>query len=119
MGCHAYIVRVAMKRGYRQAVWLSAGLVLLLVCSSGCASSKSRSGASNAGSGTVSGTLRLVGGPSPGTNRPASGVVYAFGSASLTSMAIAKVNAGDDGKFHLSIPPGTYYLAATSPSFSI
>jgi hypothetical protein len=45
--------------------------------------------------------------------------VYAFTTAGLTGTPIAKVKTGSDGSFSLSLPPGTYYLAATSPSLSI
>lgn len=71
------------------------------------------------GDGTVTGMLRLVGGPAPGIDEPASGVVYAFTSSSLSGTQIAKAKTGSDGSFHLNLPPGTYYLAGTSPSFSI
>lgn len=67
----------------------------------------------------MTGGLHLAGGPAPGADKPASGVVYAFTSASLTGTPVAKVATGSDGTFRLSLPPGMYYLAATSPSFSI
>ncbi|MDT4932176.1 MAG: hypothetical protein QOK11_68 [Pseudonocardiales bacterium] len=67
----------------------------------------------------VTGTLHRAGGPAPGTDNPASGEVYAFTTAGLTGTPIAKVKTGSDGSFSLSLPPGTYYLAATSPSLSI
>jgi hypothetical protein len=68
-------------------------------------SSSKPSGVSSARlTGTVTGTLRLSGGPSPGTNTPTSGVVYAFSSATLTGTPIAKANAGPDGKYHLNLP---------------
>jgi hypothetical protein len=58
----------------------------------------------------VTGTLHLIGGPAPDIDKAASGVMYAFTSSSLSGMPIAKVKTGSDGNFHLSLPPGTYYL---------
>jgi hypothetical protein len=102
-------------------VWVSLGLGLLVICCSGCSSSKPRgdSSSTSAGQGSVTGTLRLVGGPAPGADNPAAGEVYAFTSASLTGTPTAKVKTGSNGSFSLNLSPGTYYLAATSPSFSI
>jgi Resolvase, N terminal domain len=101
--------------------WVSLGLGCLVVCCSGCSSSKPRVNSSTApaGEGSVTGMLQLVGGAEPGTDNPASGEVYAFNSASLTGTPIAKAKTASNGSFRLSLPPGTYYLAATSPSFSI
>jgi hypothetical protein len=94
--------------GIRQhAAWVS--VALLLVCTSGCSSSK----------GAVAGRLHLVGGAPPGSDRPAAGKVYAFTSASLTGAPIATVKTGSDGRFKLRLSPGRYYLAATSPSFTL
>ena len=105
----------------KQMVWVSVGFVLLLVCSSGCSSSKPRASTptASAGKGTVTGTLHLAGGPAPGTNKPAAGEVYVFTSASLTGTPTAKATTAPDGSFSLALSPGTYYLAATSPSFTI
>jgi hypothetical protein len=61
----------------------------------------------------------LVGGPPPGADWPTSGEVYAFSRASLGGQPFAKVKTGSHGTFTISLPPGTYYLAATSPHFSI
>lgn len=101
--------------------WVSLGLGLLAICCSGCSSSKPRgdSSSTSTGQGSVTGTLRLVGGPAPGANKPASGEVYAFISASLTGTPTAKAKTASNGRFSLTLSPGTYYLAATSPSFSI
>jgi hypothetical protein len=103
-----------------KAAWVLLGLTLLLVCSAACSSSKPRGSSSTAsGEGAVTGTLQLAGGPAPGNDNPASGEVYAFTAASLTGAPIAKVKTDSDGSFSLSLPPGTYYLAATSPRSSI
>jgi len=69
--------------------------------------------------GTVTGTLHLAGGPAPGTIKPAAGEVYVFTSASLTGTPTAKATTAPDGSFSLALSPGMYYLAATSPSFTI
>jgi hypothetical protein len=109
-----------MRSRSKQAAWGTVGLCLFLIGGVGCSSSKPRADSSNApsGHGAVTGTLHLTGGD-PGTDKAASGVVYAFTSSSLSGTPIANVKAGSDGTFHLSLSPGTYYLAATSPSFSI
>jgi hypothetical protein len=112
--------RSTMTSIRQKAAWVSLGLTLLLVCSSACSTSKPRGNSSTAsGEGAVIGTLHLAGGPAPGTENPTSGEVYAFTTAGLTGTPIAKVKTGSDGSFSLRLPPGTYYLAATSPRFSI
>ena len=110
-----------MTQGRKQAAWVSFALTLLFVCPSACSSSSPRGAASKVSSaeGTVTGTLNLVGGPAPGTDRPAAGEVYAFTTASLAGQPIGTVKANSNGSFRLRLPPGTYYLAATSPSYSI
>ena len=87
----------------------------------GCSSSEPRTDPSTAPAdqGTVTGRLRLSGGPNPGTDSAAPGEVYVFASAGLTGQPQVKAKTGADGSFSLNLPPGTYYLAATSPSFSI
>ncbi len=67
--------------------------------------------------GTVTGSLQLVGGPAPGLDIPAPGVVYAFSSATLAGPPVSQTTAGSDGTFSLNLPAGTYYLGATSPKF--
>lgn len=96
-------------------------LLLMTGSAAACSSSKPATASQHvaAGGGTVTGTLRLVGGPPPGVDRPASGEVYAFAKADRAGNAIAKVKTSAHGTFTISLPPGTYYLAATSPSFSI
>jgi hypothetical protein len=99
---------------------LAAALLVVSANLTACSSSPPRGNSSIASAqGAVTGTLRLAGGPAPGTDKPASGEIYAFTTAGLTGTPIAKVKTGTDGSFSLSLPPGTYYLAATSPSFSI
>jgi hypothetical protein len=104
-----------MRSGPRQVVVFSIPLVVL-IAGSGCSSSRSTS---VTGDGTVAGTLQLRGGPGPGTVRAVSGEVSAFTSIGLTGTPTATVKAGVDGRFSLNLPPGTYYLAGSSPSFSI
>jgi len=45
--------------------------------------------------------------------------VYAFASPSLTGQPQLKAKTANDGSFRLNVPAGTYYLAATSPDFSV
>jgi hypothetical protein len=59
----------------------------------------------------ISGTLLRVGGPAPGAAAPLTGTVTAVGGAGLRFTATA----GRDGRFRLSLPPGTYRLAGHSP----
>ena len=88
----------------------------LLVC--GCSSSNPGGKPASEG-GTVAGTLRLRGGPAPGTDRAVSGEVYAFTSISLAGTPTATIKTGSDGRYSLTLPSGTYYLAATTPSFTV
>jgi hypothetical protein len=69
--------------------------------------------------GTVTGTLRLVGGPAPGVNRPAPGTVSVFASSDLAGRPVATVQASTSGMFVVRLSAGTYYLAASSPRFHI
>src|SRR3954453_12629033 len=109
----------------RTTLTLSTALAALAVA--GCSSSGSR-GASTATRpevaavgapehGTVAGLVLLQGGPEPGKETPASGVVYAFTAIGLTGKPVATARTGPRGRFRLNLPPGTYYLAASSPSF--
>ena len=99
---------------------IALGLALLLVCFSGCSSSNQPASTStrSPAEGTVTGTVRVVGGPVQGSNNSA-GQVYVFTSASLAGTPLAKVSTARGGSFTLTLSPGTYYLAATSPSFNI
>lgn len=96
-------------------------IVVLCASSGGCSSSAPPGHPSTASApgGTVTGTLRLVGGPPPGVDRTTTGEVYAFDSAGLTGQPQVKASTASDGSFRLSLPVGTYYLAATSPDFSV
>jgi hypothetical protein len=69
--------------------------------------------------GTVSGTLRLVGGPAPGVEKPAPGTVSVFATSDLAGKPVATAQALTSGKFVVRLSAGTYYLAATSPRFRI
>jgi hypothetical protein len=60
---------------------------------------------------TVAGTLVRVGGPAPGAAVPLPGRVTAIGSAG----ARFTVTVGNNGRFSLMLPPGTYPLIGYSP----
>lgn len=98
-----------------------AALTLLVATSVGCSSAArdTQNRTQALATGTVTGTLQLVGGPAPGAAQPVPGVVYAFTSGDLTGQASASTPASSNGRFNLSLRPGTYFLAATSPRFSI
>lgn len=89
------------------------GLIVSLAMT-GC-TSKSHTSAAQ---GTVTGMIRLVGGPPPGVNEPVPGTVSVFTSADLVGKAIATAQASTSGSFTVRLSPGTYYLAATSPRYS-
>jgi hypothetical protein len=93
--------------------------VALLASCGGRSSPKPRQSTAPTGEGTVTGILHLSGGPAPGSDSAAVGEVYAFTSAMLTGRPRIRAKTGSDGSFSLNLPAGTYYLAATSPSFSI
>jgi hypothetical protein len=83
-------------------------------------SSESSAGGSSTATGTIGGTLKVTGGPpsaSSAGGRAVSGEVYVFASDTLTGAVVAKARTRADGTFAVQVPPGTYYLAATSPSF--
>lgn len=103
-----------------RATAVSVVFVALLVLA-GCSSSKPNATSISTASahGTVTGTLELRGGPPPGTARAVPGTVFAFTSNSYTGTTAATITSGPDSRFSLDLPTGTYYLAATSPSFSI
>jgi hypothetical protein len=108
-------------RGTSKPAALRLAVAVLLAWCAGCSSSTPRANPSTASAdgGTVTGTLRLAGGPPPGIDRATTGEVYAFPSPGLTGQPQVKAETADDGSFHLNVPAGTYYLAATSPDFSI
>jgi hypothetical protein len=61
----------------------------------------------------VSGTLRLVGGPAGTAPSGVAGQVHFRAENGATTSATA----GGDGRFSLRVPPGTYVVSGTSPSF--
>ena len=64
---------------------------------------------------TVSGVLRLSGGPAPGTGTAVAGTVYAFRDSSGTGSPVATAVADASGRFEMRLPPGRYYLRGESP----
>ncbi len=102
----------------RTGWWIAVGIVASVPILASCSSSSASPTASSARHGTVTGTLRASGGPAPGTPRTAQGEVSAFRDASLTGQPAAKTKTTANGSFSLNLPAGTYYLAATSPSFN-
>jgi len=108
-------------RGTSKPATVCLAVVVLLASCAGCSSSKPGANPSTASAdgGTVTGMLRLTGGPPPGTDRATTGEVYAFASPSLTGQPQLKAKTANDGSFRLNVPAGTYYLAATSPDFSV
>jgi hypothetical protein len=65
----------------------------------------------------ITGTLTLSGGPSGRVDTRAAGQVYAFTSPDLSGTAVATAKVSAEGMFQVSVPAGTYYLAATSPDY--
>lgn len=110
-----------MVMGVKPTVMILGLLSLLVTAGVGCSSSgrSTQDGSHSPSAGTVTGTLQLVGGPSPGTKQPVPGVVYAFASANLTGKPSAQTSAAANGRFTFNLSPGTYFLAATSPQFQI
>jgi hypothetical protein len=81
---------------------------------------------SSDGYGTVTGTLQRSGGIGnlgfPGERAlpriwPCAGEVFAFISEERDGTPVASAPAADDGTFTLTLLPGTYYLAGSSPTF--
>jgi len=60
---------------------------------------------------TVPGTFVRVGGPAPGSPVPLPGTITARAATGETFTATA----GQDGRFKLSLPPGTYRVTGRSP----
>lgn len=60
---------------------------------------------------TVPGTFVRVGGPAPGSPVPLPGTITARTATGQTFTATA----GRDGRFTLSLPPGTYRVTGRSP----
>jgi hypothetical protein len=113
-------VRPALARSRAPVVVMAAGLIVVFFA--GCSASANHGAAPTRAAtmtGTVSGTLRLNGGPPGETSAPAPGEVFVFTSAALTGTPTAKTKAGADGTFHIELPAGTYYFAATSPDYTL
>jgi len=116
-----------MRRVARGGVFARVGpavaLATVLLAGAGCSSSTSRlpdaSAASALPDGAVTGAIRLVGGPAGTTSAPAPGEVFAYLGADLAGRPVATARASSDGRFDLRVPAGRYYLAGTSPQYSI
>ncbi len=65
----------------------------------------------NAAHGAIAGVLERVGGPPPGSPVALPGHVVAVNSAGAQFTTAV----GSNGRFSLSLPPGTYQLAGYSP----
>jgi len=63
----------------------------------------------------VVGRLHVAGGPAPGIDKPIPGRIEAHRDTQAGQVA-ATADAGDDGAFHMTLPPGSYVLVATSPN---
>jgi hypothetical protein len=61
----------------------------------------------------ITGTLRLVGGPAPGVNRPSAGTI----SIVSTTGQGCDVSASRVGSFAVSVPPGRYTVTGHTPNF--
>ena len=68
--------------------------------------------------GTVSGVIRLVGGPAPGSDHAVAGTVSVY-RGDVSGRPMASVHSDAHGSFVISLPPGTYALAATSPRYAV
>ena len=66
--------------------------------------------------GTIKGQLFLSGGPPPGQNRPTNGNVAATSSVGNLSYTYS-TPVSQNGRFVLHLPPGTYSLVGSSPSY--
>lgn len=69
--------------------------------------------------GDIVGALRMTGGITGGISIAVPGDVYAFSDPSFAGKPSAHAKANRAGQFKLELRPGTYYLAATSPRFTI
>jgi hypothetical protein len=61
----------------------------------------------------IAGTLRVVGGPPPGINRPVAGTVRVVSSSGVG----CDVSVGPAGFFDVTLPTGRYTVTGYSPSF--
>ncbi len=110
-----------MRRSHLRSLAL---LPLLAVfvggCSAGDDSPKSSAPATTSASGgaettgTITGQVKLVGGPADGASsmRPAAGGVVTFARSGHTTAAMS-----EHGRFHAELRPGTYVVTATSPDY--
>jgi hypothetical protein len=98
----------AVQAHMRKACRVAAGVAAIALILAGC-------GGQPAGSRTVTGVLMRVGGPAglsgPPPPLPLPGTVVARSAAGQQFTATA----GNDGRFELSLPPGTYRLIGHSP----
>jgi hypothetical protein len=98
--------RVVLGMDRRAALAAFAAVLALTGCGS------DRAGASADPAVQVSGTLRMTGGPAGATQPGAPGDVL------FTSTGARQVtHAAADGAFSISLPPGTYTVAGTSPQY--
>ncbi|WP_375498404.1 carboxypeptidase-like regulatory domain-containing protein [uncultured Jatrophihabitans sp.] len=78
--------------------------------------------ASGANQAVITGTLRLAGG-APSLNLTGKGAipgtVFVYGSATYEGPPITSVTTNSKGRYRVRLPPGIYYLAATSPRYRI
>ena len=90
-----------------RAVWVVSLVAVGLLA--GCAKAS--------GQGTLSGHLYMVGGPvvrgATPSPRPLAGKVVATGSAGSYTATV-----GPDGRYTMQLPPGTYSVTGTSPSYN-
>lgn len=81
------------------------GAAVVLAAMTGCSIGESEDPplpeATPAGAGSVAGTFRVSGGPSPGVDEPVSGTVTSKGRGT-------EEVAQSDGTFAIELPPGTY-----------
>jgi hypothetical protein len=86
-------------------------VMTLLVAGSMLAGCGAQRPAPKTAPGTVAGEFIRVGGPAPGSPVPLPGQVVAVESAGTR----LTVTVGNDGRFSLSLPAGTYRLSGYSP----
>ena len=67
-----------------------------------------------ASSATLTGQLQWVGGPAPGSPVAHPGTVHVVNADDSVDQT---VRAGDDGRWEIYLPPGTYRVLATSPGY--
>ena len=102
-----------------------AAVNLLVACGGEAALTAQRAGDSRpvaagdgAAVGTITGTLLLVGGPATAEPRSAPGTVVAVPVGPSAATGPVDVAVGNDGRFAVSLPAGTYSLRGWSPRFA-